>query len=171
MQSISAVSAYRDVMPQRNFVFAAKEESSTSVFFQDVVSFGKDKPSEEFAMGALTERAYDKLRSVVTDARAALGMAEGAQIDTSPEATATRIADFALGAYDKWRENHSEGDEDTAREEFASFIGGAIQQGIDEARGILGALNALSGDTSKNIDSTWSLIQQRLDDFVKGPQI
>jgi len=171
MQALSAVSAYRDVMPQRNYVFAAKEETTTSVFFQDTVSFGQEKPSEDFAMNAVTERAYDKLRAIVGDAREALGLSADAQLDTSPEATATRIADFALNFYDKWREDHTGGDEDSAREEFASYIGGAIQQGIEEARGILGALNVLNGDVGKNIDTTWSLIQDRLNAFVKGPEV
>jgi hypothetical protein len=108
----------------------------------------------------------DKLRSVVTDARAALGIPEGTQIDTSPEATANRIADFALGAFDNWLKNHAGLADEDARKQFAGFIGGAIQQGISEARGILSSLNALNPDVNTNIDSTWDVIQTRLNDFV-----
>ncbi len=134
---------------------------------KDILDIGKGKPpSSDQSMQIVVERAMEKLRSVVTDARAALGIPEGEQIDTSPEATANRIADFALGAFDKWLKNHKGLAEDDARKQFADFIGGAIQQGISEARDILGALNALSPDVNDNIDSTWQVVQNRLNDFV-----
>ena len=124
--------------------------------------------TNEKAMGIVVERAMAQLRAVVTDARAQLGIPEGQALDTSPEATANRIADFALGAFGAWHKNHSELGEEDARKEFASFIGGAIQQGISEARGILEALNALNGEVNSNIDKTWGFIQERLDNFVAG---
>jgi hypothetical protein len=133
----------------------------------DAFDIGKgETPSADQSMQIVVERAMDKLRSVVSDARAALGLSEDDQIDTSAEATANRIADFALGAFDRWSKNHTGLADDDARKQFADFIGGAIQQGIAEARGILTSLNALSTDVSNNIDNTWAIIQKRLDDFV-----
>jgi len=120
------------------------------------------------SMRVVLDRAMEKLRAVVGDARAALGMPEDAVIDTSPEATANRIADFAIGAFSAWHKNHKDLSEDDARAQFASFIGGAIQQGISEARGILQGLSALSPEVDSNIDSTWNFIQQRLEKFVSG---
>jgi hypothetical protein len=138
---------------------------------KDTLILGKSgSVSSDQAMGVVFERAMDKLRSVVSDARQALGMADNAQIDTSPDATGNRIADFALGAFDKWRTQHKDLADDVARKQFADFIGGAVQQGIEEARGILGALNALSNDVSSNIDKTWNTVQQRLNDFVGSAQ-
>ena len=134
---------------------------------KDILDIGKGQtPSSDQSMQIVVERAMEKLRSVVTDARAALGIPEGEQIDTSPDATANRIADFALGAFDKWLTNHKGLAEDDARKQFADFIGGAIQQGISEARGILNSLNALNSDVNDNIDSTWEVVQNRLNDFV-----
>ncbi|HEO70863.1 MAG TPA: hypothetical protein ENN80_06320 [Candidatus Hydrogenedentes bacterium] len=112
------------------------------------------------------EGALAKLRGVVNQARAALGIPEGVMLDTSPEATAGRIADFALGAFDKWLERHPGLAEDEAREQFALFIGGAISQGIEEARGILSALQALTPQVNQDIDTTWGIIQERLQNFV-----
>jgi len=133
----------------------------------DILDIGKGQPpTGDQSMQIVLERAMDKLRSVVTDARAALGIPEGTEIDTSPEATANRIADFALGAFDNWLKNHAGLADEDARKQFAGFIGGAIQQGISEARGILGALNALNPDVNTNIDWTWDVIQTRLNDFV-----
>ena len=134
---------------------------------KDILDIGKGKPlSSDQSMQIVVERAMEKLRSVVTDARAALGIPEGEQIDTSPEATANRIADFAIGAFERWLNNHKGLAEDDARKQFADFIGGAIQQGISEARDILGSLSALSPDVNTNIDTTWQIIQDRLNDFV-----
>ena len=133
----------------------------------DTVQFGQGTPlSHDESMGVVFERAMEKLRGVVDEARAELGIAAGALLDTSPEATANRIADFALGTFDAYRRNHEELGDDEARQQFADFIGGAIQQGISEARDILSALNSLSGEVDNDIDATFEFIQARLDDFV-----
>lgn len=131
-----------------------------------------DSLSTDESMGIVVERAMDKLRQIVSDARAALGLPEddsestGAMLDTSPDATANRIADFALSAFSAWRKQHTDFSDDEARQQFSDFIGGAIQDGIQEARDILKAVNALTGEVDSNIDTTWGIIQQRLDDFV-----
>ncbi|MDQ1257105.1 MAG: hypothetical protein QG656_1707 [Candidatus Hydrogenedentes bacterium] len=118
------------------------------------------------AMSIVLDRTYEQLKSVVGDARKALGIPENVLVDTSPEATATRIADFALGAYEQWRGNHADLAEADAKNQFAEFIGGAIDQGIEEAKGILTSLNALNDSVSQDIDTTRGLIQTRLEDFI-----
>lgn len=136
---------------------------------KDILDLGSGTAvSNDQAMGVVLDRAMEKLRSVVTDARKALGLSENETIDTSPEATGNRIADFALSAFDKWAEKHTEVSGDDARKQFAEFIGGAVQQGIGEARSILGSLNALSDTVNQNIDSTWEVVSKRLDDFVQN---
>lgn len=136
-------------------------------FPKDVLDIGNGKSlSSGESMNLVVERAMEKLRSVVSDARAQLGLSENQQIDTSPEATAGRIADFALGAFDKWSKNHQGLSDQDARQQFSDFIGGAIQKGISEARGILTSLNSLTSEVDSNIDKTWSVIQSRLNDFV-----
>ena len=138
---------------------------------RDTVQFGANGAvSNGQAMQVVLERAFEQLRAVVTEARDQLGIPEGTVLDTSPEATAHRIADFALGAFDRWHENHGELGEEEAREQFAAFIGGAISQGIEEARGILTALKALTPEVNTNIDTTYSIIQDRLNDFVLNGQ-
>ncbi len=136
---------------------------------QDAVEFGKGKPlSSQESMNLVYERAMAKLQSVVEDARAQLGIAPDAVFDTSNEATATRIADFALGAFSSWQKNNAGLEEGEARKQFAKFIGDAISTGIGEAKGILGALQALTPDVENNISSIEELINQRLNDFVTG---
>jgi len=163
--SINATSASSSTQLYMQKPLAARDKSVDKP--TDILDIGKgQKLTTEESMQIVVERAMDKLRSVVSDARAALGIPEDTEIDTSAEATGNRIADFALGAFDKWSKNHSGLADEDARKQFADFIGGAIQQGISEARGILGSLNALTGEVDTNINSTWDVIQNRLNDFV-----
>ena len=134
---------------------------------KDILSLGKSSAiGQDDAMNMVLERAYEKLKGLVADAREALGIPEGAEIDTSPEATAQRITDFALGFFSQYAENNGLANDEEGRSQFADFIGAAITQGIDEARGILDALQVLDGNIAADIDTTASLIQDRLADFI-----
>lgn len=148
--------------------YTASFSASVQVSRTDQVSFSSGGVSESQAQSMVLERAFEKLRAVVGDARTALGLAEGEEIDTSPEATANRIADFALNFFGKYAENNGLADDETGRKQFADFIGAAIGQGIEEARGILTALSALNGNVDSGITETEGYIQKRLEDFVKN---
>jgi len=134
----------------------------------DILTLGKgDKVTNSQAMNIVSERAYEKLRAVVSEARAALGLPEGSELDTSPDATANRIADFALGFFGKYAENNGLANDAEGRQKFVDFIGAAVTKGIDEARGILSSLQALNGDIGTNIDKTAGIIQDRFSAFVE----
>jgi len=133
-----------------------------------ILEFSSGKVNSKQSINMVLERAYDKLRGVVGDARAALGIPEGAVLDTSNEATANRIADFALGAFDKYRKNHAELSDDEAKAQFVEFIGAAIEEGVNQARDILSALSSLTPEVDKNINSILDIIRQRLDAFLNG---
>lgn len=133
---------------------------------KDTVSFGNSKVSNREALQVVTERSLERLRAVVADARTELGLPQEATLDTTPDATADRILGFALNYFGKFAENNGLEDNEEGRRQFADFIGGAINQGISEARDILGALQALSPDVTSNIDKTASLIGQGLENFV-----
>lgn len=134
---------------------------------RDTVEFGtQGRVSTQEAMNMVVERAMDRLRAVVTQAREELGLPENAILDTSPEATAQRIADFALGFFSKYAEQHGLEDNEEGRKQYADFIGAAIGQGIAEARDILTALSALNPEVNNQIDETASIISQRLEDFI-----
>lgn len=134
----------------------------------DILSLGETPPGRQDIYRILTERAYEKLRSVVAEARAELGIPEGSILDTSPEATANRIADFALGFFSKYAKNNGLEDNEEGRRQYVGFIGAAVAKGIDEARGILSALNVLNDGLNADIDKTAGLIQKRFDDFIKN---
>ncbi|MEQ1841897.1 MAG: DUF5610 domain-containing protein [Verrucomicrobiales bacterium] len=148
--------------------YSASFSASVQVSRTDQVSFSKGDVSKGQAQGIDLDRAYEKLRAVVGDARTALGLAEGEEIDTSPNATADRIADFAINFFSKYAENNGLEDNEEGRKAFADFIGGAINQGIEEAKGILTALSAFDPEIQAGVEDTASYIQKRLDDFVKN---
>lgn len=86
-------------------------------------------------------------------------------IDFSPEATAERIVSFATGFLPNYQQNNPELAGNEALDGFMDLMGGAIQKGFDEARGILESLQVLEGDVADGIDQTYQLIQQGLADF------
>ena len=133
----------------------------------DVLQLSAGKPATATqALDVVRERAFEQLRSVVKDARAALGIPEGQTIDTTPSATADRIVNFALQFFSKFADNNGLADDEDGRRKYADFIGGAINQGISEARDILQGLQVLSGGVNDQIDETANLITKSLDDFV-----
>ena len=140
-------------------------QSQTKSSRVDSFSFSA-KISFSQSQSIVVDRAFEQLRAVVEEARAELGIPEGEVLDTSPEATANRIADFALNFFSQYAENNGRADDEAGRSQFADFIGDAITQGIDEARGILTALSALDPEIESGIDQTADYIQGRLDDFV-----
>lgn len=146
----------------------ASFSASVQISRTDQVSFSKGGVTEGQAQSIVLDRAYEKLRAVVGDAKSALGIGENDPLDTSPEATGNRIADFAINFFSKYAKNNNLADDEEGRKKFADFIGGAINQGIDEARGILTALSALDSNIQSGIDATSTQIQKRLDDFVKN---
>ena len=147
---------------RNNSIFARAAETTAP----DTVSFGTTPLSAIQTMNIVVDRSIEQLRAVLGEAAAELGIPEGGIIDTSPEATAQRILDFAFGAFDAFRSDHEDLDDDGARSAFRDLIGGAIEQGINEARDILTALSALSPDVNTDIDTISTIIQERLDAFA-----
>ncbi|MEO7496270.1 MAG: DUF5610 domain-containing protein [Massilia sp.] len=90
--------------------------------------------------------------------------------DQSPEATAGRIVSMSTAFYGAWREQHPDGDEDAARQQFVDLVRGGAERGFGEARDILQGLKVLEGDVASNIDKTYTLMQQGFDKFAAGPQ-
>ncbi len=168
---LTSITALNNDLPEAAGLLAKPKSAAqgSKASAKDVVEFGKGKAvSNNDAMNMVVERALDKLRSVVSDARKELGLPEDAEIDTSPDATADRIVGFALGFWDKYAKQHGLEDTEEGRQAFADFIGGAINKGIGEARGILTALSALSPEIDDNINKTSDIIQNRLKDFVSN---
>lgn len=134
---------------------------------KDVLQLSAGRPATTAqALDVVRDRAFAQLRNVVNEARAALGIPDGQTIDTSPDATADRIVNFALQFFSKYADNNGLADDEDGRRQFADFIGAAINKGIAEARDILQGLQVLSGQVGNQIDQTADIISRRLGDFV-----
>ena len=81
-------------------------------------------------------------------------------VDTSPQATADRIVGFATAFYQKFSEQNPDMPEEERLDKFLSFVGGGVDKGFEDARGVLDGLGVLNGKVAEDIDSTYSLIQE-----------
>lgn len=90
--------------------------------------------------------------------------------DTSPQATAERIVGFATNFYQAFRQQNPQLDDEDGLEQFMQEIGKGIDQGFADARDILTGLKKLEGKVATDIDETYSLTQQGLQDFRERMQ-
>ncbi|WP_143562282.1 DUF5610 domain-containing protein [Shewanella sp. UCD-KL12] len=86
-------------------------------------------------------------------------------VDTSPEATADRIVSFATQFFSLYQEQNSNMEFDEQLSSFMGIIGGAIDQGFNEAKDILEGLQVLEGDIADGVEQTYSLVQEGLQLF------
>lgn len=86
--------------------------------------------------------------------------------DNNPEGTAGRIVSLSTAFFDAFKAQHKGEDDDAVVQKFLDTIQGGVDQGFEEARGMLDGLQVLQGDISSNIDKTYELVKQGLQDFA-----
>lgn len=86
-------------------------------------------------------------------------------VDYSPEATAERIVSFATQFFPLHQERNKDMSLDEQLESFMGIIGGAIDNGFNEAKDILKGLQVLQGDIETGVNSTYDLVQKGLQNF------
>ena len=133
---------------------------------QSVVGISFGAGAIESSGNDLFAQLSDKLPE---DARALLDQFLGGSLAPdyfSPENTANRIADFALGGFSFFEGGKAaaENSQDS-RQRFADFILPAIDQGIREALDILGDMPS---PILEDVEQTRDLIGERFDAFVNG---
>jgi hypothetical protein len=87
------------------------------------------------------------------------------KVDVSPEATADRIVSQSTAFFSAFQKQNNNLSFDQQLEKFIAVIGGGIDQGFKEARGILDGLQVLKGEIADNIDKTYELVQSGLAAF------
>lgn len=116
------------------------------------------------------------LKTAIEGINAALGPVLGADaiqatrdsgIDTSPEATAERIVSLSTSFLGAFQEANPDLDFETSLTQFTELISSGIDQGFTEARSILDSLQVLEGDVATDIDTTYQLVQEKLNAFVE----
>jgi hypothetical protein len=91
-------------------------------------------------------------------------------LGASPEATANRIADFVIGFYEPLRAEQGSQDETETLNHFMFMVRGAVDQGFEEARGILVGLSGFTPAIAEMIDEIYQKLLERLNLFEKQIQ-
>lgn len=92
--------------------------------------------------------------------------AQGGMEYWTPENTAKRIFEQASSFFSGFETAHPELEGDALMSHFMEVVGGGLTQGFDEARGILDEIGVLEeGDIAKNIDLTYELVQQNMQQY------
>ncbi|MGB0468868.1 MAG: DUF5610 domain-containing protein [Pontibacterium sp.] len=86
-------------------------------------------------------------------------------LDVSPEATADRIVSLTTGLFSRFQDANPDLKGAELTDHFVDVIGGGILQGFNEARDILDGMNVLEGDIAGNIDLTYDLVVEKLEQF------
>lgn len=83
----------------------------------------------------------------------------------SPENTAKRIVDNSVAFLSAYQQANPELEGEALIDRFLEVMGGGVDQGFEQARGILGDLEVLEGDIKSNVDQTYELVQQGFADY------
>ncbi|SDJ77693.1 hypothetical protein SAMN04488540_11367 [Ferrimonas sediminum] len=127
------------------------------------VSLSAGQDSLALLYRAAVEAIDEHLAPTLGENSTQKGLEQG--IDYSPEATADRIVGFATQFFETYQGQNSTLSFDEQLDGFMSVIGGAVDKGIDEARGILDGLQVLDGDIKNNVDLTQNLVHEGLQTF------
>jgi len=144
-----------------NVSAAAKVKNSSSASISNVAELSVANRHMEL----LYKSAIEKLNTVLQPDFGPNAIQNSAEIDVSPEVTAERIVSLSTGFFGAFREQNPELGDEEALDQFISTIGGGIEQGFAEAREVLEGLQVLNGSIASNIDTTYDLVQQGLNDF------
>ncbi len=114
--------------------------------------------------------AIDKLNEMLepTLGPNAIETAAESQMEFTPEATAGRIVSLSTGFFEAFKSQHPGEEEDAVLAHFMEVIRSGIEQGFGEAREILDGLGVLEGDIEADIDRTYELVQEGLNNFEEG---
>jgi hypothetical protein len=119
-------------------------------------------------MALLYKAAIDGINEALQDqlGENAIQNAYDSGLDVSPEATADRIVSMSTGFFPQYRAQNPDMTDEQAAMSFAEIIRGGIDTGFEDAKNILDGLDVLEGDIASNIDITYDLVQQGLQDFI-----
>ncbi|WP_028112430.1 DUF5610 domain-containing protein [Ferrimonas kyonanensis] len=156
--------AVSEVATSKSASQAAKAMTNTHLLTaMEAVSLSAGQDSLALLYRAAVEAIDEHLAPTLGENSTQKGLEQG--IDYSPQATADRIVGFATQFFGTYQGQNSSLSFDEQLDGFLSVIGGAVDKGIDEARGILDGLQVLDGDIASNVDLTQNLVHEGLQAF------
>lgn len=130
-------------------------ESSLKITYQAAIEKINEQLKAEFG---LEPEADDPI------SKSAL-KAQGGMENWTPENTAKRIVEGSTAFLAGFKAANPELEGEALMDRFLEVIGGGISQGFEEAKGILGDADVLKGDIADNVESTYALVQEGLQNF------
>jgi len=138
-------------------------EGAKTVFsrpLSDVVA----RRDQGFGLRVYAQETLSRLSAIVNESAKNLGV-NLETYDASPEATADRIAGFAIGMFSLYKKQNPDLTEEEALAKYEKYIGRAIDKGFNEALKILGGLGVTDAQTMDGIQMTYNLIQEKFSNF------
>ncbi|NRD72588.1 DUF5610 domain-containing protein [Shewanella sp. VB17] len=154
-QSVSEIASKKSA-----YVSSKELMNSAIISAQQEVNLRSSNEPMVLLYRAAIEAINEKLAPTMGDN--ALQTAYDNGVDTSAEATADRIINFATNFFSLYQEQNSNTSFDEQLNSFMDIIGGAIDQGFDEAKEILTNLEVLKGDIASGVEQTYALVQEGL---------
>lgn len=126
----------------------------------------------EAANGIMFDSVVEQINKALQEGGIDLKAEDGqtGKVDVSPEGTARRIVDFAGRFLNAFRQNHGSDSNETQLNGFMSLTRNAIQEGFQHAKDFLNGITKLSDTIQENIDQTFQLTNQYLDEFHQAQQ-
>jgi hypothetical protein len=94
--------------------------------------------------------------------------ASASPFDFSSAATAQRIFEFSISLFGVYQAQNPDESAEAALANFEQIVRDAIDEGFNQARGILEELGRLDDSTSQFVDETYSILQQLLDAYFNN---
>ncbi len=129
--------------------------------------FGGGKQGDDKAMNILYSEIMEKLNAELGEAHAITPDKVAGQAEDywSPENTAGRIVEGALGFFETFQKQYPSLAEDEQLEQFLATITQAIDEGYGEAIKVLDGLKVFDGSIKDNAEATRSIIDDKLAAF------
>ena len=129
--------------------------------------FGGAKQGSDKAMNILYSEIMDKINAELGSEHAVTAekMASTADDHWSPENTAGRILEGALGFFETFKKQNAKMPEAEQVEKFLSIITKSIDKGYGEAVKVLDSLKVFDGSIKDNAEATRGIIEDKLAAF------
>ena len=121
-----------------------------------------------FANRVLNDSLNDKLNAMFQEAGVdtTVDSLLESGLDFSPEATANRIVELAVGFFEQYQANNEGTEKGEQIEGFVDMIKGAVEEGFAGAQEMLEGLGDIDPDVQEGIDRTFDLVVKEIDDWA-----
>ena len=133
-------------------------------------SFTMSQVDQSKTLKLLADKSLQNIMDMTNFAAQALGYDPNSlgMLDTSPEATSSRIADFAIGLFGLYKQQNPDLSEEEALEKYEELIKGAVSKGHQEALQVLAGLGVDDRNILDTAQKTIDLTYQKLDNFFSA---